>query len=247
MEMLRMTTLNERDGLVAVRAAHGMRHALAGVNDELEASIGIRLANRTGVHTGEVVTGDSSTGQRLRTGGPVNTAARLEQAAPANEVLIGELTYRLVRDAVEVEPVEALELKGKAERVPAYRLIAVRGEEAQARRQDMPLVGRQAELAVICSSFEQAVESESPRLLTVIGDAGVGKSRLIREFVDSVSAGATVVHGRCLSYGEGITFWPLVEIIRAAADIQEDDSPPAARRKVRALVADPDVAARIGS
>src|SRR3954471_8806611 len=247
MAVFELPTLHEDDALRAVRAAHGMRGALARFNDELEASIGIRLANRTGVHTGEVVTGDSSTGQRLVTGDPVNTAARLEQAAPANEVLIGELTYRLVRDAVEVEPVEALELKGKAERVPAYRLIAVRGEEAHARRQDMPLVGRQAELGVISSAFEQAVESGSPRLLTVIGDAGVGKSRLIREFVDSVSARATVVHGRCLSYGEGITFWPLVEIIRAAADIQEDDSPPAARRKLRALVADADVAARIAS
>src|SRR4051794_7868013 len=247
MAVFGLPTLHEDDALRAVRAAHGMRRALERFNDELETSIGIRLANRTGVHTGEVVTGDSSTGQRLVTGDPVNTAARLEQAAPANEVLIGELTYRLVRDAVEIEPVEALELKGKAERVPAYRLIAVRGEEAQARRQDMPLVGRQAELGVISSAFEQAVESESPRLLTVIGDAGVGKSRLIREFVDSVSARATVVHGRCLSYGEGITFWPLVEIIRAAADIQEDDPPPAARQKLRALVGDADVAARIAS
>ncbi|MFL5647933.1 MAG: ATP-binding protein [Chloroflexota bacterium] len=247
MAVFGLPTLHEDDALRAVRAAHGMRAALARFNDDLEASIGIRLANRTGVHTGEVVTGDSSTGQRLVTGDPVNTAARLEQAAPANEVLIGELTYRLVRDAVEVEPVEPLELKGKAERVPAYRLVAVRGEGAQAPRQDMPLVGRQAELTEIRSSFEQAVEGASPRMLTVIGDAGVGKSRLIREFVESVSPGATVVRGRCLSYGEGITFWPLVEIIRAAADIGEDDPPPAARQKLRALVADADVAARIAS
>src|SRR3954470_17678715 len=247
MAVFGLPTLHEDDALRAVRAAHGMRTALERFNEELEASIGIRLANRTGVHTGEVVTGDSSTGQRLRTGDPVNTAARLEQAAPANEVLIGELTYRLVRDAVEVEPVDPLELKGKAEPVRAYRLKAVRGEESRASRQDMPLVGRQAELGVIRASFDEAAESESPRMLTVIGDAGVGKSRLIREFVDIVSAGATVARGRCLSYGEGITFWPLVEIIRAAAEIQEDDPPPAARQKLRALVGDADVAAQIAS
>jgi len=247
MAVFGLPTLHEDDALRAVRAAHGMRGALARFNDALEASIGIRLANRTGVHTGEVVAGDPSAGQRLVTGDPVNTAARLEQAAPANEVLIGELTYSLVRDAVEVEPVAPLELKGKAERVPAYRLIAVRGDEGRARRQDMPLVGRQAELAVLRASYQQATGTRTPTLLTVVGDAGVGKSRLIREFVDAVAGHATVVHGRCLSYGEGITFWPLVEIIRGAAEIHEDDPPPVARLKLRGLVADPDVAARIAS
>ena len=247
MAVFGLPTIHEDDALRAVRAAHGMRAALARFNDDLEASIGLRLANRTGVHTGEVVAGDPSTGQRLVTGDPVNTAARLEQAAPANEVLIGELTYSLVRDAVEVEPVAPLELKGKAERVPAYRLVAVRGAEGRARRQDAPLVGRQAEMAVLRASFEQAAGSRTPRLLTVVGDAGVGKSRLIREFVDTVAERATVVRGRCLSYGEGITFWPLVEVIRGAADIREDDPPPVARQKLRGLVADADVAARIAS
>src|SRR6478735_2334469 len=247
MAVFGLPTLHEDDALRAVRAAHAMRVALAQLNRDLEASIGIRLANRTGVHTGEVVAGDPSAGQRLVTGDPVNTAARLEQAAPANEVLIGELTYRLVKDAVEVEPVAPLELKGKAEPVPAYRLTSVRGEEGRTRRQDLPLVGRQAELAELCTSFEQAAASRTPRMLTVVGDAGVGKSRLIREFVETVATEATVVRGRCLSYGEGITFWPLVEIIRAAADIHEDDPPAVARKKVRALVADADVAARIAS
>src|SRR3954462_2856795 len=204
MAVFGLPRVHEDDALRAVRAAREMQEALAGLNEGLQRTYGITLENRTGVHTGEVVTGDSSTGQRLVTGDPVNTAARLEQAAPANEVLIGELTYRLVRDAVEVEAVDPLELKGKAERVRAYRLKAVRGEESRASRQDMALVGRQSELSVIRASFDEAAESESPRMLTVIGDAGVGKSRLIREFVDIVSAGATVARGRCLSYGEGI-------------------------------------------
>ena len=98
-----------------------MQQALDRLNAELDRTYGVRLTNRTGVNTGEVVTGDSSTAQRLVTGDAVNTAARLEQAAPANEILIGELTFRLVREIVDVEQVEALELKGKAERVPAWR------------------------------------------------------------------------------------------------------------------------------
>ena len=132
MAVFGLPVLHEDDALRAVRAAAGMKEALLRLNDELDRTWGIRLANRTGVYTGEVVAGDPTGGQRLVTGDPVNTAARLEQAAPANEILIGELTYRLVRDAVEVEPVEPLELKGKVERVPAYRLIAVR-RQARAR------------------------------------------------------------------------------------------------------------------
>ncbi len=111
---------------------------------------GISLTCRTGVNTGEVVAGDPTTGQRLVTGDTVNVAARLEQAAPPTEVLIGELTYRLVRGAVEVEEVEPLELKGKAERVPAYRLLAVSdATEGFQRRQDAPMVGREREMATL--------------------------------------------------------------------------------------------------
>jgi class 3 adenylate cyclase/tetratricopeptide (TPR) repeat protein len=247
MAVFGLPTLHEDDALRAVRAAHGMQAALAALNDELERAYGVRLTNRTGVNTGEVVAGDPSTGQRLVTGDAVNTAARLEQAAPPNEVLIGGLTYRLVRDAVEVEPVDPLELKGKAERVPAYRLLAAHGDEGRTRRQDVAFVGREIELAELRLGFEGAVADGLPRLVTVIGDAGVGKSRLIREFTASIEGTADVLRGRCLPYGEGITFWPLVEVVRAAAHLREDDSPDAARSKLRSLVADPAVAARIAS
>src|SRR3954462_11938156 len=162
MAVFGLPRVHEDDALRAVRAAREMQEALAGLNEGLQRTYGITLENRTGVHTGEVVAGDSTTGQRLVTGDPVNTAARLEQAAPACEVLLGELTYRLVRDQVEVEAVEPLELKGKADPVRASRLKAVRGEESRASRQDMPLVGRQAELAVIRASFDEAADSGSP-------------------------------------------------------------------------------------
>ncbi len=118
---------HEDDALRAVRAAHGMQQELAGLNEDFQRFYGVELANRTGVNTGEVVANtDPTANQQLATGDTVNVAARLEQAAPANEILIGETTYDLVRGHVEVEEVEPLELKGKSERVPAYRLIRIR-------------------------------------------------------------------------------------------------------------------------
>jgi class 3 adenylate cyclase/tetratricopeptide (TPR) repeat protein len=247
MAVFGLPTVHEDDALRAVRAAHGMTRALARLNADLEAAFGVRLTNRTGVNTGEVVAGDPTTGQRLVTGDPVNTAARLEQAAPANEVLIGELTYRLVRDAVSVEPLEPLELKGKAERVPAYRLLDVQGDEGRTRRQDTAFVGRDAEMRQLRESFEAAADARTVRMVTVVAEAGVGKSRLVREFTTAVADRADVLRGRCLPYGEGITFWPLVLVVRAAADIQEDDSPEVARSKLRSLVDEPQVAARLAS
>ena len=135
--------MHEDDALRAVRAALAMKEALAALNEELQRRWGVQLQNRTGVNTGEVVAGDPTPGQRLVTGDAVNVAARLEQAAPALEILIGEPTYRLVRDAVEVEAVEPLELKGKSERVPAFRLLAMRDDGGATERRTMPLVGRE--------------------------------------------------------------------------------------------------------
>src|ERR671934_252160 len=147
MAVFGLPRLHEDDALRAVRAAYGMQRALEALNDELERRFGVRLANRTGVNTGEVVAGDPSAGQGLVVGDAVNVAARLEQAAPAMEVLLGELTYRLVRDAVEVEAVEPLELKGKSERVPAFRLVSVGAGEGYTRRAGSPPVGGGAQLA----------------------------------------------------------------------------------------------------
>src|SRR5581483_10184370 len=236
MAVFGLPTLHEDDALRAVRAAAGMKRALERLNGELERVWGVRLTNRTGVNTGEVVAGDPSAGQRLVTGDAVNVAARLEQAAPANEVLLGELTYRLVKDAVEVEAVEPLELKGKAERVPAYRLLSVREQgEGWTRRRDAPMVGREQELDTLLASFDAAVAERACRLATVVGDAGVGKSRLNEEFLASIGERARVLSGRCLSYGEGITFWPLVEVVRQAASIEEEDTPGVARAKLVSL------------
>jgi class 3 adenylate cyclase/tetratricopeptide (TPR) repeat protein len=235
MAVFGLPRLREDDALRAVRAAAAMKESLAELNDELDQRWGVRLANRTGVNTGEVVAGDITLGQRLVTGDAVNVAARLEQAAPALEILIGEPTYRLVRDAVEIEPVEPLELKGKAERVPAYRLLGVPGTDGVARRHDRPLVGRERELAVLQAELDLARAGEACRLVTLLATAGVGKSRLIEEFARRTGPYAQVLRGRCLPYGRGITFWPLVEAVWAAAEIVDDDSPAEAIAKLRRL------------
>jgi class 3 adenylate cyclase/tetratricopeptide (TPR) repeat protein len=239
---------HEDDALRAVRAAADMRDVLAGVNERIEARWGVRLTCRTGVNTGEVVaTGDVDAREHLVAGDAVNTAARLEQAAPPNEILIGEPTYELVRDAADVERMEPLELKGKSERVPAYRLIRVKGSDGVARRQDAPMVGRAEELATLDRVLTEAIAQRECRLVTVIAPAGTGKSRLLMEFVTRWAGRARLLRGRCLSYGDGITFWPLAEIARQAADISDDDSLQEARRKLASLVGEEnrDVAARL--
>ncbi|HEY6680254.1 MAG TPA: adenylate/guanylate cyclase domain-containing protein, partial [Actinomycetota bacterium] len=229
---------HEDDALRAVRAAAEMGGALDRVNVQLEAIWGIRLENRTGVNTGEVVAGDLAAGQRLVTGDTVNTAARLEQAAPAGGVLIGGSTYRLIRHAVEVVPVEPLRLKGKAERVTAYRLVRVVGDEAYERRFDSPLVGRQAELEVLETSLLEARSDARCRIVTAFGPAGVGKSRLLAEFLRRCEDRAITLKGRCLPYGSGITYFAIAETIREAAGIAEVDGLGLARSKLSALLGD---------
>jgi class 3 adenylate cyclase/tetratricopeptide (TPR) repeat protein len=239
---------HEDDALRAVRAAAGMQSALTEANLGLNARYGVTLCNRTGVNTGEVVaSADPDAQQKLVTGDAVNVAARLQQAAPEDQVYIGEVTFQLVRDAIVAEPVASLDLKGKAERVPAYRLISVRGIQGNVRRVDTPLVGRDTELSLLATAYREACDTKSAMLVTVIGDAGVGKSRLVHEAIRRIASGAYVLRGRCLPYGDGITFWPLVEMVRQAADIREDDFPDQARSKVQALVGQTDVAERLAS
>jgi predicted ATPase/class 3 adenylate cyclase len=249
MAVFGLPTLHEDDALRAVRAAFDMGQALRSVNVRLHATWGVTLENRTGVNTGQVVAGDAATRQRLATGDAVNVAARLEQAAPAGEVLIGETTFALVKDAVSVEPVEPLELKGKSERVPAYRLTGIKSGEAVRRRQDLPVVGREAELTVLLDAFDRGPGQSECAAVTVLGQAGLGKTRLVDEFVRRISGQAEVVRGRCLSYGDGITFWPLAEALRQAAEILPDDREDEARDKLFSLAGPQgrDAAVRVGS
>jgi class 3 adenylate cyclase/tetratricopeptide (TPR) repeat protein len=232
---------HEDDALRAVRAAHGMQVVLAELNEEFQRFYGVQITQRTGVNTGEIVANtDPTADQNLATGDAVNVAARLEQSAPAGEVLIGEVTHELVRHHVEVEKV-MLTLKGKPDPVPAYRLVEVRASAAPMQTRT-PLLGRDREVLRLGAAYDAVLAEGRPRLLIVTGEAGLGKSRLIADFVAAASADATVLHGRCLAYGDGITFWPLVEIVRSAAAVVDDDSTDEARAKITALLPgdDPD-------
>jgi predicted ATPase/class 3 adenylate cyclase len=247
MAVFGLPTVHEDDALRAVRAAAAMRRSLADLNAELARTFGVRLAIRTGVNTGEVVAGDPAGGQRLVTGDAINTAARLEQAAAADAILLGGLTYRLVRDAVEVDVMEPLEVKGKGTPVEAFRLLDVRSAARQQGTDVTPLVGREAELGALRDAFEGAAAAAGARMVTIVGDAGVGKSRLIAEFIDGLPQGTPTASGRCLSYGQGITFWPIVEIVREIAGIDDDDPPERARAKVLGLVGDAGIEERVSS
>ena len=219
---------HEDDALRAVRAASEMRDAIAGHG----------LEARIGVNTGEVVVGGDS--ETLVTGDAVNVAARLEQAAASGQILIGPRTRMLVRDAVRAEAVEPLALKGKSEPVEAYRLLEVIGDAPPlARHPETPLVGRERERQRLWRDYEDAVADRNCRLFTLLGPAGIGKSRLVADFLERVGDSADVLRGRCLSYGEGITYWPLVEILLAIGvepDSVIGSSPPETQLAFRRLL-----------
>ena len=191
---------SEDDALRATRAAVELRDVVQELG----------LDARIGVNTGAVVAGEGDT---LVTGDAVNVAARLEQAAGAGEILLGDDSLRLVRDAVTTEPLE-LTLKGKTGPVPAHRLLQLdTSAVGVARSLERPMVGRERERARLRSDFEDVVATTSCRLFSLIGPAGIGKSRLVADFLEHVDGQATVARGRALSYGEGITYWPLVEML----------------------------------
>jgi hypothetical protein len=192
-----------------------MRVALGVINVGLKRDYGVEIKVRTALHTGDVVAG---AGETLVTGDAVNVAARLEQNAKAGEILLGDQTARLLEEAALMEPVPELTLKGKAEPVSAWRLISVLPDmPAFTRPLKTAFVGRGGELASLEASFEHAVAASRCELVTVLGAPGIGKSRLLREAVSSLGSRARVLVGRCLPYGEGITYWPLVEIVKEIA------------------------------
>jgi class 3 adenylate cyclase len=229
MAVFGMPEVHEDDALRAVRAAAEMSPALDDLNSEIGARWGVRLEIRTGVNTGEVVVCDpvpsEAVGVGEVVGDAVNVAARLENAAGPGEVLIGAETHRLVRDAVGVEEVEPLEVKGKARPVRAYRLIDVSASPTgPVRHLDSPVVGRDRELEQLEQAFRRVVDDRRCELVTILGPAGIGKSRLVHELVTRLRDQATAVRGRCLPYGEGITFWPIAEIAREIAGVGEGES-----------------------
>jgi class 3 adenylate cyclase/tetratricopeptide (TPR) repeat protein len=233
---------HEDDALRACRAALEIQERVGVLNEELEARYGTRIAVRIGVNTGEVVTGEVGSrsmfagADSVVLGDAMNVAARLEQAASPGEVLIGEPTFRLVRDAAEVEPREPVEAKGKSEPVAAYRLIGVAAAGRASRESAAPLAGRDTELETLVRAFDDVEAERSCRLVTVVGEPGIGKSRLAAELLARIGERAQVARGGCLSYGEGITYWAVAEVVREVAAIREGQSLDEARAKVDAFL-----------
>jgi class 3 adenylate cyclase/tetratricopeptide (TPR) repeat protein len=248
MAVFGIPSLHEDDALRAVRAADGMRESLETLNRDLERDFGVRLEARIGVNTGEVLVGPGSTDFGRVTGDAVNTAARLETAAQPGEVLIGADTHRLVREAVEVESVEPRTVKGKAEPVECYRLVGVlAGTAAPPRAFTSPIVGRGRELEDLQRAFERSVQDRACLLFTVLGAAGAGKSRLVEEFVGHIGESAQVLVGRCLPYGEGITYWPVAQALRAALEVHDFDEPEEVRSRLDGILARDDHAGAIAA
>jgi class 3 adenylate cyclase len=234
MAVFGIPVLHEDDALRAVRASAEMRSALAGLNDELQRDWDVEIAVRTGVNTGEVVAGEPGA-PTLVTGDAVVVAKRLEETAGPNEIQLGESTYQLVREAVSAAGRGTVTAKGK-DAIPVWSLVEVSESDGTTVRLDSPLVGRSLDLAALQETFRLVEQDRTARLFTVLGPAGIGKSRLTHEFVEWLGDRATVLRGRCLSYGDGITFWPLVEVVKQAAGLTDLDSPEEAKRKIGALL-----------
>jgi class 3 adenylate cyclase/tetratricopeptide (TPR) repeat protein len=218
MAVFGIPVVHEDDALRAARAAVEMGESLRFLNEELERGWDVSLEVRIGVNTGEVVAGDPSGGQAFATGEAINLAARLQQAAAPGEILIGETTRRLLGDRVAVAEVAPFLVKGKRGPVSAARVLAVTSDTPPPSTiMGSPFVGREEELRLLRETFERCVAERACRLVTVLGVAGIGKSRLVREALDEIKTGAGIVVGRCPPYGEGITYLPLLDIVRQLA------------------------------
>jgi class 3 adenylate cyclase/tetratricopeptide (TPR) repeat protein len=220
-------------------AERAVRAAIATIERVKE----LGLEARVGIESGEVVADDSDS--TFATGEAVNLAARLQSKAEPNQILVGPAAARLLRGRVDLEAVHPLELRGWREPVAAQRVICVNEPGEPVTGLSAPLVGRESELELLENSYDRVVRAGRAALITIYGDPGVGKSRLAREFVAGLE-GATVLVGRCLPYGEGVTYWPLAEMVKASSGISDDDPLDDAQRKLRACCEDEAVADLLG-
>jgi len=224
---------HEDDAQRAARAALAMSKAVSALD----------LQARIGIEAGELVV--ESAESTFATGEAVNLAARLQQTARPGEILVGPTAYRLAAGSLVVEDAGPFELKGVGTPLRAWRLVDVLEAPSRPRGPRSPLVGREAELDLLANTFARTVRDRRAQLFTIFGEPGIGKSRLAREFVDGVER-ASVLTGRCLPYGEGITYWPLGEMVKAAAGIADDDPLEEAFEKLRACCAEAAVADVLG-
>ena len=230
---------HEDDPERAVRAGLAMQEAMAEANRESEATQGVSFSLRVGINSGEVMAG--AVGDRYTVmGDAVNVAARLQAAGRPNAVTVGETTYRTSREAIAYERLEPLQLKGKEEAVPAWEATATLADPRHgAARAAIPLIGREEEAGLLVSLVERVEREERPHLVTVIGQAGVGKSRLLRELISTLEAGGgppIIRRGQCPPYGAGIAYWALAEVLREEFELLDTDTPATAWEKLRSGV-----------
>jgi class 3 adenylate cyclase/tetratricopeptide (TPR) repeat protein len=230
---------HEDDPARAVRAALGMRRALDDLNRDLSASHGLTLDMRIGVNTGEVLAATSpQPGEPMVTGDAVNVAARLEQSAEPGQIVVAERTARAAR-SFRFRELGPVELKGKDQPVPAVLVLDLPEHlERGVPGLSAPMVGRDQELQLLGSVFERVASEGRTHLVTIYGDAGVGKSRLTTEFLaraEATEPRPLVVRGRCPPYGEGVTYWPFAEILKGLGGVRDSDPPEVALDKIRSL------------
>ena len=228
---------HEDDPLRAVRAGLAMQTAMTEVNERIAAEIDTGFLLRVGINSGEVLAGRVGDGYTV-IGDPVNVAARLQAAARPGSVTVGEVTYRLTCETIEYSELEPLDLKGKSEPVPAWEAerVVVGGRGARAFRTATPLIGREEESELLVSLYQRVVREQRPHLVTVIGQAGVGKSRLLRELTARVAAEEekpAISIGSCPAYGAGLAYWALGEIVRGQFEIVDTDDSESAFAKLR--------------
>jgi class 3 adenylate cyclase/tetratricopeptide (TPR) repeat protein len=236
-------TAHEDDPARALRAALRMRDRLGELNERLLETHGLTLKVRVGVNTGEVVAATApKPGESMVSGDAVNVAARLEQSASPDQIVVSERTARATRGFAFRE-IGTLQLKGKGTAVPAVELAGEGMAEPDRGVPGLaaPMVGRDNELAVLTSLYERVASEGRPYLVTVYGDAGVGKSRLTSEFLRWAERGPRpprILRGRCLPYGDGVTYWPLAEILKGYAGVLDTDPPELALEKIRKVAKD---------
>jgi class 3 adenylate cyclase/tetratricopeptide (TPR) repeat protein len=231
----------------AVMAAFGIpqaheddpERALRAAAAILDSVHGLGLEARIGVEAGEVVADESES--TFATGEAVNVAARLQQAAKPGEILIGPFAQRLTIGIAETEEMGELELKGFGEPLIAWRLEGLRETAGRVPKVAAPFVAREYELDLLHNTLARVVRDQRAHLFTIFGEPGVGKSRLAREFAAGIE-GATILVGRSLSYGEGVTYWPIAEMVKVAAGISDDDPVQEAVEKLRECCGDDAVA-----
>jgi class 3 adenylate cyclase/tetratricopeptide (TPR) repeat protein len=233
---------HEDDAERAVRAALRIIEAIEELNEERP---GLDLAVRAAVNTGEAVVALAArpeAGEGFVTGDVVNVASRLQGVAPTAGVVVGELTHRATLGPIEYEALDPVGVKGKSEPLSIWRATGARsrfGVDVEQRTRT-PLIGRDHELGLLQELFGRVERDAGVQLVTVVGEPGVGKSRLVWEFqrfIDDLPNLVTWRQGRCLPYGEGITFWALGEVVKSHAGILENDSPDEAAEKLRHSVA----------